>query len=75
MTNLTIGHDGKIALPSELRDRYDLKPETPIRVVETSDGILLIPITDAPMSAELAEELEEWQSLGAESWSQFPYEV
>jgi hypothetical protein len=29
---------------------------------------------DAPMSPELAEELAEWQSLGAESWEMFPYE-
>ncbi len=74
MTNLTIGRDGEIALPSQIRDRYGLKPETPVRIVETRGGILLVPITDAPISAELAKELEEWQSLSVESWSQFPYE-
>jgi hypothetical protein len=27
------------------------------------------------MSPELAEQLAEWQALGAESWELFPYEV
>jgi len=73
MTNLTIGRDGEITLPSEICDRYGLKPETPVRVVEMRNSILLFPITDAPISAELVKELEEWQSLSAETWSQFPY--
>ncbi len=30
--------------------------------------------SDTPMSAELSEELQEWQELGQEVWMQFPYE-
>lgn len=29
---------------------------------------------NAPMSAELSEELQEWQELGQEVWMLFPYE-
>jgi hypothetical protein len=51
-----------------------LAPNTPIRVVETRSGILLVPLTGAPASQELALELSWWQALGAESWDQFAYE-
>lgn len=74
MANLTVGREGEIALPDDLRERYDLKPDTPIRIVETKAGILLIPLTDAPMDAALAEELAEWQSLSLQVWDMFPYE-
>lgn len=74
MTNLTIGRGGEIALPSEVRDRYGLTPEIPIRLIETRNGILLVPLTREPMSAELARELEEWQSLSVETWGMFSQE-
>ena len=32
-------------------------------------------LTDEPMDADLARELEEWQALSQESWEQFPYET
>ena len=31
-------------------------------------------LTELPMSAELAAELQQWQDLGLEMWAQFPYE-
>jgi bifunctional DNA-binding transcriptional regulator/antitoxin component of YhaV-PrlF toxin-antitoxin module len=65
---------GKIALPESIRDRYHLSPETPLRLIETRHGILLVPLTGEPMSETLAAELAEWQSLGAESLAMFPYE-
>jgi len=74
MTRLTVGHTGEISLPGELRERYGLVPDTPVRVIETRSGILLVPLTDRPMSEDLAQELAEWQSLSAESWATFPYE-
>lgn len=74
MTSMTIGRGGEVTLPAELQERYGLKPETPVRLIETHNGILLIPLTDAPMSAELAQELQEWQALGQASWAQFSYE-
>jgi hypothetical protein len=44
------------------------------RGFETRGGILLVPLGDAPMSPELAEELADWQALGAESWDWFPFD-
>lgn len=73
-SNLIVEDGGKISLPGEIRDRYGLTPDTPLRIVETRGGILLVPLTGEPMSAELARELDEWQTLGAESLAMFPYE-
>ncbi len=64
MLDLTIGRQGELVLPGELRARYGLLPETPVRVFETHSGILIIPVTDEPMSAELKAELDEWQTIG-----------
>lgn len=74
MVSLTINPKGEIALPNELRDRYGMTPETPIRIVETRSGILLVPLTREPMNAELKQQLAEWQALSTESWERFPYE-
>jgi bifunctional DNA-binding transcriptional regulator/antitoxin component of YhaV-PrlF toxin-antitoxin module len=74
MEILTVGPAGQIELPGELRDRYGMAPATSIRIVETRGGVLLVPLGDAPMSPELADELAEWQALGAESWEMFPFE-
>ncbi len=72
--NLIIEDGGKITLPAAIRDRYGLAADTPIRMIETRNGILLVPLTDEPMNERLLSELEEWQSLGAESLEMFPYE-
>lgn len=72
--NLTLENGGKITLPDELLNRYGLSEDTPIRIIETRGGILLVPLTDEPMSETLLAELEEWQSLGTESLEMFPYE-
>jgi bifunctional DNA-binding transcriptional regulator/antitoxin component of YhaV-PrlF toxin-antitoxin module len=74
MANLTIGRGGEIRLPEEIRARYGLLPDTSVRIIETRTGILVIPITSEPMNAELAQELEEWQSLNTSVWDLFPYE-
>jgi len=74
MTSVTIGQSGEIALPESLREHYGLKPNTPVRVIETRNGILLIPLTDEPMSEELKQELAEWEALSEETWAMFPYE-
>ncbi len=71
MPNLNVEPSGKITLPDELRRRYGFSERTSVRVVETRNGVLLIPLTDAPMSPELARELEDWQSLAASSWDMF----
>lgn len=74
MTSLTMGRGGQISLPAHVRDRYGLAPDTAIRLIETRTGILLVPLTNEPMSPELQRELAEWQSLAASAWGAFPYE-
>ncbi|MDX6403160.1 MAG: hypothetical protein QOH70_615 [Blastocatellia bacterium] len=71
--NLVI-ENGKITLPDDVCDRYRLNEETPLRMIETRNGILLVPLTNEPMSADLRDELEAWQELGAEGFGMFPYE-
>jgi bifunctional DNA-binding transcriptional regulator/antitoxin component of YhaV-PrlF toxin-antitoxin module len=54
MASLAVGHHGEIALPADLRERYGLKPATPLRIGETRSGILLVPMTGEPMSTDLS---------------------
>lgn len=74
MSQHLVIENGKITLPEDVRDRYGLNEETPLRIIETRSGILLIPITDEPMTADLRDELEAWQELGAGGFGVFPYE-
>ena len=74
MTMLTIGQGGEVRLPDDVRERYGLTTQTPLRLVETPGGIFLVPQTGAPLNEQLVRELEEWQALGAEAWDMFPYE-
>ena len=71
--NLVI-ENGKITLLKDVLGRYRLEDDTPLRMIETRNGILLIPLTDEPMSESLRAEIDEWQALGAESFELFPYE-
>ena len=74
MEILTVGPSGEVELPDKVRERYGIAPASPVRLIETRGGILLVPLSDAPMSAELADELAQWQALSAESWEMFPFE-
>ena len=72
--DLIVEDGGKITLPEAVREHYGLAEDTPLRIIETRGGILLVPVTSEPMSDGLRSELEEWQALGAESLEDFPYE-
>lgn len=74
MTCLTSGPHGEIALPANLRARHGIGDDTPIRVIETRNGILLVPLTNEPMLPALAQELAEWQSLASSPWEMFDYQ-
>lgn len=74
MTAITVGEHGEMALPGQVRDRYGLCPNRQVRIVETRGGILLVPLTDAPMSEELRRELDEWQALGSQTLTAFTYQ-
>jgi bifunctional DNA-binding transcriptional regulator/antitoxin component of YhaV-PrlF toxin-antitoxin module len=58
----------ELTLPKSIRERYGLKLKSPVRIIETREGILLIPLTSEPMEAELVEEIKDWQALSEESW-------
>ncbi len=74
MTSLNIGSLGELSLPEHVRKRYGLTPNTPVRVIETRSGVLIVPLTGEPMSSELARELEQWQDLAAATWDGFGFE-
>lgn len=74
MSSLSMKPSGEITLPVDVRQRYGMTPEIPLRIVETRSGVLLVPLTQEPMSEALRQELAEWQELSLESWRQFPYE-
>ena len=71
---LTIKENGKFTLPNEIVERYQFKKETQFRIIPTQKGILLIPLTDAPINDELKSELEEWQSISENAWEMFDFE-
>ena len=71
--NLII-ENGRITLPKDVVGRYRLEDDTPLRMIETRSGILLIPLTKEPISSDLSAEIADWQTLGAESLELFPYE-
>jgi len=66
--------NGKIALPKDVIGRYRLDDDTPVKMIETRNGILFIPLTDDPMSESLRAEIEAWQAVGIESFELFPYD-
>jgi hypothetical protein len=70
--NLTI-ENGRITLAKDVVGRYRLEDDTPLRMIETRSGVLLIPLTKEPMSSALNAEIAEWQSLGAENHERFPH--
>ena len=72
--DVTIEDGGKITLPAAVRSRYGLAEHAAVRVIETRTGILLVPLTQEPMSESLADELQAWRSIGAESFEMFPYD-
>ena len=74
MTSLMSGPQGEIVLPENLRARHGIAGDTPIRVIETRNGILLVPLTNEPMSPTLAQELAGWQALASASWERFEYQ-
>lgn len=71
---LIVEDGGRITLPESVREHYGLAEDSPLRIIETRGGILLVPLTSEPMTEELRSELEDWQSHAAESLELFPYE-
>jgi hypothetical protein len=74
MRTANLNPAGDLTIPASVKQRYGLKPNSEIRIVETSHGILLVPSSNEPPSEELKRELDEWQELGSRSWANFPYD-
>jgi hypothetical protein len=74
MANVTLKPGGVLTLPAPLCERYGMTAEVPIRIIETRSGVLLIPLTHAPMDAELEKELADWQELSSTVWDAFPFQ-
>jgi bifunctional DNA-binding transcriptional regulator/antitoxin component of YhaV-PrlF toxin-antitoxin module len=74
MSNVTMTKDRAITLPLDVCQKHGFNAETPIRIIETDSGVMLVPLTNAPMSDELADELAEWQALSTSGWEKFPYQ-
>ena len=72
--NVAIELGGKITLPREVLSRYGLEKSTRVRVIPTRTGILLVPLTEEPMSEALLNELEAWQFAGNQTIEMFPYD-
>ena len=72
--DLKIGAAGELALPGDVRQRYGLVADAQIRLIETQNAILLVPLNNAPVTTALEKELAEWQALGETAWEMFPYE-
>jgi bifunctional DNA-binding transcriptional regulator/antitoxin component of YhaV-PrlF toxin-antitoxin module len=70
---LKLGPDGQVTIPSSVLAHYGLEPEAPLRVVETTSGILLVPEVAGPMSELLSTELQNWQDLFDEATGMFEY--
>ncbi len=69
MTRMTVGPEGQLTLPSTVQEQYGFQPGVAVRIVKTHGGVLLVPLTEKPPSAQLAQELAQWQEMGAAHWN------
>jgi len=65
MTRMTVGPNGQLMLPPTVQAQYGLQLGAAVRTVETRGVVLLVPLTNEPLPVELAQELAQWQELGA----------
>jgi HEAT repeat protein len=50
-----------LTLPPDLCQRYGLMPHTPLRLVPTRNGILIVPLSPAFQSEDVRREVDAWQ--------------
>jgi len=74
MSQNILVENGAITLPEDVASRYQIEDSTPMRIIETRGGILLVPLTDTAMDPSLLQEVADWQVLGNETLASFPYE-
>ncbi len=71
---VTVPYGKDLTLPDVVRDRLGLSPDTPVRMIETRDGLLLIPLTGESMPQDLLTEIADWQNLRSDTLADFPYD-
>ncbi len=65
MTRMTVGPEGQLTLLPTVQAQYGWQPGAAVRIVETRGVVLLVPLTNEPLPIQLAQELAQWQELGA----------
>ncbi len=69
MNTAKLERRGVLIIPIDLCERYGLREDTVIELVETDQGILLVPPTLEALEPELRRELEAWQAARDEDWT------
>ena len=68
MTKVKLTSGGMITIPAVFREKYELKPGDSIAVIESPDGLLLIPVvpldklqdsSEVPIAREICNDLIE----------------
>jgi bifunctional DNA-binding transcriptional regulator/antitoxin component of YhaV-PrlF toxin-antitoxin module len=47
----SVSTKGQLVIPYELRQKYGIKPNTLMRWIDTGQGLMLVPLTDDPISS------------------------
>jgi AbrB family looped-hinge helix DNA binding protein len=48
MSESRVNAKGRVTIPPKLRERYGLRPGTPVEIVAGADGVLIRPRREAP---------------------------
>lgn len=51
MIKSSVSTKGQLVIPYKLRKKYGIKPHTIIRWIDTGQGLMLIPLTEDPISS------------------------
>ncbi len=47
----SVSTKGQLVIPHELRQKYGIKPNTIMRWIDKGQGLMLVPLTDDPISS------------------------
>jgi bifunctional DNA-binding transcriptional regulator/antitoxin component of YhaV-PrlF toxin-antitoxin module len=51
MTTSSVSTRGQLVIPYRLREKYGIKPHSIVRWIDTGQGLMLIPVTDDPVTS------------------------
>ena len=49
MATVTVSQKGQLVIPKKLREKYGIKDQTLLELIDTGDGVLLVPIAGDPI--------------------------